>query len=94
VRCCGWRRGYALKTEILRADVARNKATEPRRDEAAEWVRNPESGRCRLGKPAHQRSPVLASPKGAEPLGGIAASSCTTPVRPALGLVVLESPER
>jgi hypothetical protein len=52
------REGKALKAEILRADVARNKATRPGRDQTAERVRNPESGRCRRGKPA-QRSPGL-----------------------------------
>jgi hypothetical protein len=41
------RTGKALKAEILRADVARNKATRPGRDQTAERVRNPESGRCR-----------------------------------------------
>jgi hypothetical protein len=39
--------GKALKTETLRADVARNKATRLGRDQAAERVRNPESGRRR-----------------------------------------------
>jgi hypothetical protein len=42
------REGKALKaTGILGADVARNKATRPGRDQTAERVRNPESGRCR-----------------------------------------------
>jgi hypothetical protein len=53
------REGNALKaTRILRADVARNKATRPGRDQTAERVRNPESGGCRRGKAA-QRSPGL-----------------------------------
>jgi ribosomal protein S1 len=39
--------GKALKAEILRTDVARNKATRPRRAQTAERVRNSESGRCR-----------------------------------------------
>jgi hypothetical protein len=39
--------GKALKAEILRADVARNKATRPRRAQTAERVRNSVSGWCR-----------------------------------------------
>jgi hypothetical protein len=44
--------GKALKTETLRAEVARNKATRPRQAKTAERVRNPEGGRRRGGKPA------------------------------------------
>jgi hypothetical protein len=50
------------------ADVARNKATRSRRAQTAERVKNPESGRCRRGKPT-QRSPGLDTPKGTEPHG-------------------------
>jgi hypothetical protein len=63
--------GKALKAEILRADVARNKATRPGRDETAERVRNPESGRYRRGKPV-QRSPQLKRRKEPNPMGEVA----------------------
>jgi hypothetical protein len=66
------REGKALKAEILWADVARNKATRPGRDQTAERVRNPESGRCRLGKPA-QRSPGFIRRKDPNPMGDVVA---------------------
>jgi hypothetical protein len=65
------RTGKALKAEILRADVARNKATRPGRDQTAERVRNPESGRYRRGKPV-QRSPRLKRRKEPNPMGDVA----------------------
>jgi hypothetical protein len=60
--------GKALKTEILWADVARNKATRPGWEKTAERVRNPESGRYSRGNAVH-RSPALIPPKGTEPQG-------------------------
>jgi hypothetical protein len=62
--------GKALKAEILRADVARNKATRPRRAQTAERVRNSESGWCRLGKPT-QRSPGFIRRKDPNLMGGV-----------------------
>jgi hypothetical protein len=64
------REGKALKAEILWADVARNKATRLRRAQTAEGVRNPESGRCRRGKPA-QRSPGFIRRKEPNPMGDV-----------------------
>jgi len=60
--------GKALKTEILWAEVAWNKATRLGREQTAERVRNPESGWYSWGK-AVLSSPALISPKGLEPQG-------------------------
>jgi hypothetical protein len=64
------REGNALKAEILWVDVARNKATRPGRAQAAEGVRNSESGWCRLGKPA-QRSPGFKRRKDPNSMGDV-----------------------
>ena len=53
--------------------MARNKATRPGRDQAAERVRNSESGRCRRGKPT-QRSPGFKRRRGPNPKGGVVQS--------------------
>jgi hypothetical protein len=63
--------GKALEAKILRADVARNKATRPGRDQTAERVRNPESGRYRRGKPV-QRLPGFKRRKEPNPMGDVA----------------------
>jgi hypothetical protein len=63
----GWE-GKALKAEILRADVARNKATRPGRAQTVERVRNSENGRCWWWNTSTTIAWVQTS-KGAEPQG-------------------------